>query len=101
MKAIDIEQTLIEARINRWDVVIGKAKAYAEDNYDNGMDFYVECYDQKQWVEVVSNEDGTLMTWKEVKKEMNIYRQIKAEQAADICGYGDDGNEKPNSTWWE
>ena len=101
MNARDIEQALIEARITRWDVVIGKAKAYAEDNYNNGMDFYVECYDQEQWVKEVSRENGTLMTWREVKKEMNIYRKQYAEQTADICGWGDDGNEKPNSTWWE
>ena len=89
MNARDIEQALIEARINRWDVVIEKAKAYAKDNYNNGMDFFVECFDRDQWVEEVSREDGTLMTWREVKKSMREYATLRAEHKADVRGYGD------------
>ena len=96
MNARDIEQALIEARINRWDVVIGKAKAYAEDNYSNGMDFYVECYDQEQWVEEVSREDGTLMTWREVKKEMKEFSQLRSDHIADVRGYSDCDAEEAN-----
>lgn len=95
MNARDIEQALIEARINRWDVVIEKAKAYAKNNYNNGMDFFVECFDRDQWVEEVSREDGTLMTWREVKKSMREYATLRAEHKADVRGYGDcDAEEK-------
>jgi len=84
-----IEQAVIQARVNRWDVVIEQAKAYAKDNYDNGMDFYVECYDQEQWVQEVSREDGTLMTWKEVKKEMKDFSKLRSDHIADVRGYSD------------
>lgn len=95
MNARDIEQALIEARINRWDVVIEKAKAYAEDNYNNGMDFFVECYDRDQWVEEVSREDGTLKTWREVKKAMRKHATFRASIMEDVRGYGDcDAEEK-------
>jgi hypothetical protein len=85
----DIEQALIEARSNRWDVVIEKAKAYAEANYNNGMDFFVECYERDQWVDEVSRLDGTLKPWREVKKAMKKHAESRAEIMADIRGYGD------------
>ena len=36
MNTLNIEQAITDARVNRWDVVIEKAKAFAEENYDNG-----------------------------------------------------------------
>jgi len=85
--------------------IIDRAKAYADANYEHGMDFFVECYSDAEWNSFIHfdeyDDKSGMMTWREVKKEMNIYKQQHAEQAADICGYGDDGNEKPNSSWWE
>jgi hypothetical protein len=89
MNATDIEQALIEARINRWDVVIEKAKAYAEDNYNNGMDFFVECYERDQWEEEVSREDGTLKPWREVKKSMRKHADLRTAVMEDVRGYGE------------
>ena len=102
MNATDIEQALIEARINRWDFVIEKAKAFAEENYNNGMDFYVECYERDQWMEEVSREDGTLKPWQEVKKAMKKRADLRAEIMADIRGYGDcDVEEKRSPDGWD
>ncbi len=91
----DIEQALIEARSNRWDVVIEKAKAYAEANYNNGMDFFVECYEREEWVDEVSRLDGTLKPWREVKKAMREHADSRARIMEDVRGYGDcDAEEK-------
>jgi|TARA_R110000744_G_scaffold334093_1_gene439473 hypothetical protein len=85
--------------------IIEKATAYAKANYNNGMDMFVECYADNEWNRFIHyseyDDKSGLMSWREVKKQMNIYRKQYAEQTADICGWGDDGNEKPNSTWWE
>ena len=103
MNTLNIEQAITDARVNRWDVVIEKAKAFAEENYDNGFDLFVECYEQEQWVEEVSREDGTLMTWAEVKKNMKDYAELKAVQRADIRGYADcdvEENRSPDGWDW-
>ncbi len=103
MNTLNIEQAIIDTRVNRWDVVIEKAKAFAEENYNNGFDFYVECYDQEQWVEKVSRKDGTLMTWAQVKKSMKESVELRAEIRADIRGYADcdvEENRSPDGWDW-
>jgi len=85
----NIEQAILATRVNRWDKIIKKAKAYAEDNYNNGMDFFVECYERDQWVEEVSREDGTLMTWREVKKSMRKHANFRTSIMEDVRGYGE------------
>ena len=89
MNTLNIEQAITDARVNRWDVVIEKAKAFAEANYDNGFDFFVECYEQEQWLEEVARKDGTLMTWSEVKKSMKHHAALRASARADVRGYAD------------
>ena len=102
MNALNIEQAIIDARVNRWDVVIEKAKAFAEENYNNGKDFYVECYERDQWMEELSREDGTLKPWQEVKKAMKKRADLRAEIMADMRGYGDsDVEEKRNPDGWD
>jgi len=99
MNTLNIEQAIVDARVNRWDVVIEKAKAFAEENYNNGFDFYVECYEQEQWVQEVSREDGTLMTWSEVKKSMKESVDLRAEIRADVRGYADCDAEENTTEW--
>ena len=90
-----LEQAILATRVNRWDKIIEKAKAYAEANYNNGMDFFVECYERDQWVDEVSRLDGTLKTWREVKKAMKEHAEDRAEIMEDVRGYGDcDAEEK-------
>ena len=31
--------------------LILEAKAFAKEHYSNGLDFFVECYDEIEWVE--------------------------------------------------
>jgi hypothetical protein len=75
---VQMEQILLEARVKRWDVVINKAKAFAEANYDKGYDFFVECYSDSEWKDYVTDDSGCLMTWGEVEKDMASYVEIRA-----------------------
>ena len=84
-----LEQAILATRVNRWDKIIEKAEAYAEANYNNGMDFFVECYERDQWIEEVSREDGTLMTWEEVKKAMREHANLRTSIMEDVRGYGE------------
>jgi hypothetical protein len=71
--------------------IIDKAKAYAEANYDKGMDIFVECFGGAEWNDFIhySEFEGKsgLMPWNEVKKEMDEYRDLKAEQKSEVCGW--------------
>ena len=33
--------------------IIEMAKEFAESNYDDGMDYFVECYENKEWLDFV------------------------------------------------
>jgi hypothetical protein len=88
MNKLDIEQAITDARINRWQVVIEKAKAFAQENYNKGFDFYVECYEQEDWLEEVAREDGTLRTWSEVKKGMKRRAALRDSARADAQDWG-------------
>ena len=54
------------------DRVIEKAQKLAEDNYLNGMDAFVECYGRDEWVDFVTDFDGEIMGWGEVKRLMKL-----------------------------
>ena len=92
---MDIEQAILAARASRVDAVIEKAKAYAKANYNNGMDYFVECYADEQWQDYVHcYETKALKSWQEVKAEMFQDAKNYAEHKADIRGYSDcDGEE--------
>ena len=89
MDTLNIEQAILEARQDRWDKIIAKAMAFAEDNYSNGMDYFIECYERSDWLEYIANDDGSLKKWSEVKAEMREDAHSRIEQTLDICGYGD------------
>ena len=63
--------------------LIEKAKAYAEDNYDNGMDRFVECFGKSDWVNFVHHSEledrSGLMSWAEIKNSMRSLRNWDAE----------------------
>ena len=59
--------------------VINKAKAYAEENYDNGMDFFVECYESAEWTRFVGSK-----IWSDVKAAMDSLAANKLDHALDI-----------------
>lgn len=80
-----IETAILAARSARVDAVIDKAKAYAEANYNKGMDYFVECYADKEWLDYVHCYDtGVLKSWREVKSEMFQDAKIKAIYAKEV-----------------
>ena len=76
--SMDIERAILAARASRVDTVIEKAKAFAESNYDQGYDFFVECYGDSEWDTFVTRDCGTLKTWDEVKKDMGARAECYA-----------------------
>lgn len=68
--------------------LIEKAKAYAQQNYENGMDTFVECYDNDQWRTLINNSDedtgeDRLMTWTQIKKTMDAIASVWRDRQAD------------------
>lgn len=49
---------------------IDNLKAYAQSNYDKGMDFYVECYSDEEWAEFLGRNNNCLRTTKANMREM-------------------------------
>ena len=33
--------------------IVELAKEFAEANYDNGMDFFIECYEDSEWMDYI------------------------------------------------
>lgn len=59
--------------------LIEKAKAYAQENYEKGMDTFVECYTQSEWEEFVAECD----TWEEMKETMDSCADVWNDRRAD------------------
>lgn len=70
--------------------LIKKCKEYAESNYSNGYDTFVECYDNDEWVEFLSGyfiDDEEVLppitSWKKAKSLMEQLASVWSEQRAD------------------
>ncbi len=63
-------------------ILIEKAKGFATENYENGYDRFVECYEREQWHEFVTDENGELMSWSQIKKRMESIASVWSEKAA-------------------
>ena len=63
--------------------LIEKAKTFCLDNYENGFDAFVECYENDEWIELATKENGELMTWQELLTEIKITQKIRADYAAE------------------
>jgi hypothetical protein len=59
--------------------IITKAKEYAKENYENGMDTFVECYTQSEWEEFAEDCD----TWEEMKETMDSCADVWRDRQAD------------------
>jgi len=57
---------------------VAKLRKYAMDNYENGLDFYVECYNDGDFLEILS-ETGNVV---EAKKAMREFADLRAEMAS-------------------
>jgi hypothetical protein len=59
--------------------ILEMAKEFAESNYDNGMAYFVECYDDSEWldfvegrtlIQVLSNMVTSAFDREELKREV-------------------------------
>lgn len=63
------------------EIIIIKLKAYAEANYDNGMDVFVECNGDQEWQELVDQNGGDL---EKCKTEMHELSDCYIEQEQNV-----------------
>ena len=71
------EMTNLETQI-----LILKAKAFAQERYNQGLDFFVECYTDEEWVEYI--QEDKYKNWKELKAGMLKHAAIIKERAEEI-----------------
>jgi len=63
-------------------ILILQAKALAKERYNDGLDFFVECYSDEEWVEYI--EDRQLKNWRELKACMLQHAETRREYAEEI-----------------
>jgi hypothetical protein len=76
--------SLIEDRTMSNEALILKAKAFAKERYNDGLDFFVECYTDEEWVEYI--EDYQFKNWREMKARMLRHADTRREHIADHNG---------------
>jgi len=67
-----IEQEMATIRSLKVDALIANAKGYAEANYEEGYDFFVECYEDREWYDFITRNCGALKNWADIKKDMDL-----------------------------
>jgi hypothetical protein len=60
--------------------LISNAIGLASNKYYMGYDRFIECYGTDEWQEFVTNDDGSLKSWAEVKSEMAEMASIWLER---------------------
>tara|TARA_R110000764_G_scaffold59968_1_gene129068 strand:- start:569 stop:784 length:216 start_codon:yes stop_codon:yes gene_type:complete len=63
--------------------LILKAEAFAQANYSNGLDFFVECYSEIEWVNYIDSHQ--FKNWREMKADMLRFADIRKEYADEVC----------------
>lgn len=80
----DIHDHSVSSKSIRQDpfVVMSKAKLYAMQHYNKGMDTFVECYTDTQWLSWF--KEFNPLTWREVKSAMISVASVNQEREADV-----------------
>lgn len=60
--------------------LISKAIGLASNKYYMGYDRFIECYETDEWQKFVTNDDGSLKSWAEVKSMMADMASIWLER---------------------
>lgn len=55
------------------DRAIKKARIFAKLNYRNGMDVFADCYSREELIDFMTDSDGEIMEWQEVKRLMRAF----------------------------
>ena len=62
--------------------LILQAKALAKKRYNDGLDFFVECYSDEEWEEYIDNHQ--FKNWREMKARMLQHAETRREYAEEI-----------------
>jgi len=75
---MNIEQEMAAVRSLTVFALIANAKAYAETNYEEGYDFFIECYEDREWYDFIVRDCGALKNWGDIKKDMDLRAECYA-----------------------
>ena len=64
------------------ETLILKAKAFAKERYTDGLDFFVECYGEKEWQEYIDNHQ--FKNWRAMKADMLSLAACRKERQEEI-----------------
>lgn len=65
-------------------------QAFCHDNYNQGYDVFVECYDIGEWADHLTNEDGTIRTMAQAKADLRAIIEYRRDQQAEADTYRED-----------
>lgn len=54
--------------------LIDKLKQIALDNYEQGGDGFVECYDDQDWIQFIEGANGKPVS--RLRKDMKLYKSV-------------------------
>ena len=66
--------------------LIQACKTRADDDYDT-FHMFVECYDDDEWIEFVTDEEDAPMTKKECFRIMDVVAEVWADHQAEADQY--------------
>lgn len=69
----------------RTELIIERLQKLAVKNYNKGWDTFVECYGQAEWLEFITNEDGSIMNLSSAKKLASDCASVWSERQADAA----------------
>ena len=79
------------------DELIQIAKSLAMQNYENGFDFYVECFDDSDWIELL-NERG-ITTEEELIQSMNFQAGLRNDAMSNAEAFSSEDPDKPENNF--
>jgi len=79
------------------DELIQIAKSLAMQNYENGFDFYVECFDDSDWIELLNERNIT--TVNELVQSMNFQAGLRNDAMANAEAFSTEDPDKPENNF--
>lgn len=61
------------------DEVIKEMKSWCLENYENGADTMVECWDEEDYANLITESPSTEQAWDTLKSVASVYRERQAD----------------------
>jgi len=73
------------------------AKSLAMQNYENGFDFYVECFDDSDWIELLN--ERSITTKEGLIQSMNFQAGLRNGAMAEAEAFSSEDPDKPENNF--